>query len=274
MAHTDPTGGMGSATVPHFRTISLEDWHCEMSACLHPNGHIYFPVSTLCAVMRVQPARQRARLQSDEDMQEFLLTLPFPTAAGGRETLAINEDGVGFWILSIQSNRLRPELREQHRRLRRQLIAEARRIVMGDMAPSLPAPRSEVAAVAAPLMLSESYIHLLADRIGHVLASNLGPVQASIEEMRALLFAATQMDLDRAADSSDDQEDDQDGAQEVAVSGEMAILCPDCGYVIQISLDHSVPSLMAPRRDGGGQIVPFERLRPHAAEPPAEHDDQ
>lgn len=116
---------------------------------------IYWPVRTICEdVLQINSNGQIERLRKDGDFEPFLRTLPMQTPKGLRDAIYIDFEALGGWLQNIQSQRVRPEMREHIRRFRREAWRAANEIIFGKNLPTPPelSTRSTTSPVNEPRM--------------------------------------------------------------------------------------------------------------------------
>lgn len=114
---------------------------------------IYWPVRTICEdVLRISSNGQIERLRRDGDFAPLLRTFPMQTTKGLRDAIYLEFEALGGWLQNIQSQRVRPEMREHVKRFRREAWRAANEIIFGKNPPTRPeldAP-STASVIGAP----------------------------------------------------------------------------------------------------------------------------
>jgi hypothetical protein len=82
---------------------------------------VWFPVNDVCERLGIDYQRQWQLLNDPErEMAEFLASVPFPSSKGERSKNCIELEGIGGWVLFIQSRRVAPAARDRLRFLQKQ----------------------------------------------------------------------------------------------------------------------------------------------------------
>lgn len=72
---------------------------------------VYIAVSPICRTLGVNPESQRRRIQGDPVLSEGHALMAFPSVGGVQETLCLKLDLVNGWLMGIDSNRVKAEIR-------------------------------------------------------------------------------------------------------------------------------------------------------------------
>ncbi len=112
--------------------ITLPHW--GLSAVVVRQGErVYFPLNVLCAVLGLNPQRQRERIREHEVLSRMLRQFATPTAGGRQLVWHLDMRGVGFWLGSIQLAGVRAQLRPKLIEFQEALVDAAARIFYGEV---------------------------------------------------------------------------------------------------------------------------------------------
>jgi hypothetical protein len=160
---------MTPAERPEYFPIELPEWPgVVLTVARTVDGRLYFPVRTMCGILGIDPPSQVTKLQTDEDFAALVRGLPMPTLKGTHEMLCLEWEGMGGWLTGIQSQRVRPEMRDNVRRFRRQVWIAANELLLGRREPT--AQRSPVRGATRQDRLAEltSLVLQVENRLGAV----------------------------------------------------------------------------------------------------------
>lgn len=171
------------------------------------DGGLHFPVRTMCGILGIAPSNQQSKLQTDDDFAALVRDLPIPTVKGTREMLCLEWEGMGGWLTGIQSQRVRPEMRANVRRFRRQMWSAANEILLGRREPTAQRPSVRGATRQDRLAELTSLVLQVENRLGAV---------------EGMVFVP-------------EHDDEPMG------TGEASVTCPSCGFRFGVRLAPILP---------------------------------
>jgi hypothetical protein len=81
---------------------------------------VFVNIRGICETLGLSFSSQRIKLTSDPSYAEALNRVDIDTIKGERESLFLDSDYLQGWLFSIQTNRLKPEIREKHIRYKKE----------------------------------------------------------------------------------------------------------------------------------------------------------
>lgn len=175
----------GIEPVYHDETLDL--WGGVKLRVAQIERNLYFPVRTICLALGIAPQTQIDRLRNDSDFAPLMRSFEVETKRGSRDAVFLHYDGMGLWLASVQSSRVREDAREKVREFRAEVMRAASRILFHEEEPlkRMEAPRALPVAHDDVIRLVSALEH----RIGRIESTVYVNAQASDESEEGIMYA-------------------------------------------------------------------------------------
>lgn len=160
-------------TVIAQETRTLANWRDEheqpvqVVILLTSDRAAYVPFTFLCQTIGiVNPQAARQRVSEHAVLARMLIRLPVETPGGRQLTWCLERRALGFWLGSINANRLRPDVRPRLLEFQEQLVDIADRLLNGEVEATPAQALAEIHRIKGEQADALAWVFSLERRIG------------------------------------------------------------------------------------------------------------